>query len=87
MRNFLIVIAATCLFTPPACLFTPAALAKPEQNMSRTSQPAPAATDHGRKALTVKGGTLSNSDATPEEAKKTAEATNRQILEKRRQRH
>ena len=81
MRNFLIVIAATCLFTPPACLFTPSAFAKNDREASRTSQ----STDHGRKALTVKGGTLLNSDATPEEAKRTAEATNRQILEKQRQ--
>ena len=85
MRNFLIVIAATCLFTPPACLFTPAAFAKAERDTNSASQPAPPTTDHGRKALTVKGGTLLNSDATPEEAKKTAEATNRQILEKQRQ--
>src|SRR5689334_22402519 len=84
MRNFLIAVAATCLFTPPACLFTPQAVAKTDQDVSGTSQPAPSAADHGRKALTVKGGTLLNSNPTPEEAKKTAEATNRQILEKRR---
>lgn len=84
MRNFLIAIAATCLFTPPACLFTPAATAKTDQEVNRTSQPAPSAEGHGRKTLTVKGGTLLNSNPAPEEAKRTAEATNRQILEKRR---
>ena len=83
MRNFLIAIAATCLFTPPACLFTPQAIAQADQ-LNRTSQPAPSQADHGKKALTVKGGTLLNSNPTPEEAKKMAEATNRQILEKRR---
>lgn len=86
MRNFLIVIAATCLFTPPACLFTPAAAAKTNQDVNRSSQPAPPAEDHGKKAMTVKGGTLLNSNPTPEEAKKAAEATNRQILEKQRKR-
>jgi hypothetical protein len=84
MRNFLIVIAATCLFMPPACLFTPQAIAQTGQQASRTPQPAPSADDHGKKAMTVKGGTLLNANPTPEEAKKTAEATNRQILEKRR---
>jgi hypothetical protein len=82
MRNFLIAIAATFLLTPPACLFTPSAIAKTDQEVSRTSQPV--AEDHGKKPLTVKGGTLLNSNPTPEEARKTAEATNRQILEKRR---
>jgi hypothetical protein len=86
MRNFLIVIAATCLLMPPACLFTPQAIAQTDREANRTSQPAPPAEDHGKKALTVKGGTLLNTNPTPEEAKKTAEATNRQILEKRRQR-
>jgi hypothetical protein len=83
MRNFLFVIAATCLLMPPACLFTPQAIARTDREANRTSQPP--AEDHGKKALTVKGGTLLNSNPTPEEAKKTAEATNRQILEKRRQ--
>jgi hypothetical protein len=82
MRNFLIVIATTCLFTPPACLFTPQAMAQTQQQAN--PQPAPSADDHGRKALTAKGGTLLNSNPTPEEAKKAAEATNRQILEKQR---
>jgi hypothetical protein len=85
MRNFLIAVAATCLFTPPACLFTPQAIGQTDREMNRTSQPAPSIEDHGKKALTVNGGTLLNSNPTPEEAKKTAEATNRQILEKRRQ--
>jgi hypothetical protein len=84
MRNFLIAIAATFLFTPPACLFTPTAVAKTDQEAKRTSQPAPTVEDHGEKTLTVKGGTLLNTNPTPEEAKKMAEATNRQILEKRR---
>jgi len=86
MRNFLMVIAATCLFTPPACLFTPAATAQTDREVSRTSQPAPSAADRGNKALPVKGGTLLNTNPTPEEAKKMAEATNRQILERRRHR-
>ena len=82
MRNFLIV--AVCLFMPPACLFTPPAVAKAHR--TATTQTAPPATDHQKKTLTVRGGTLLNSDATPEEAKKIAEATNRQILEKQRKR-
>lgn len=83
MRNFLIVVATTCLFTPPACLFTPQAMAQTKQQQANP-QPAPSADDHARKALTAKGGTLLNSNPKPEEAKKTAEVTNRQILEKRR---
>jgi len=82
MRNFLFATAALCLFTPPACLFTPAAIAKADRQMN--SQPVQP--DHQKKPLTVKGGTLLNSDATPQEARKMAEATNRQILEKRRKR-
>ena len=65
---------------PPACLFTPPATAKTDRGVNSQS----VSPDHKKKPLTVKGGTLLNSDATPEEAKKTAEATNRQILEKRR---
>jgi hypothetical protein len=80
MRNFLFATVALCLFTPPACLFTPAAIAKADREMNgQLVQP-----DHQKKPLAVKGGTLLNSDATPQEAKKTAEATNRQVLEKRR---
>ena len=82
MRNLLIATAAVCLFTPPACLFTPPAAARADQGINRSAQPVP----HPKKTLAAKGGTLLNSDATPEEAKKTAEATNRQILEKRRKR-
>ena len=70
MRNFLIAMAATCLFMPPACLFTPTATAQTDREMNRTSLPAPSAVDHGRKTLTIKGGTLLNSNPTPEEAKK-----------------
>ena len=84
MRNHLIAAVAVCLFTPPACLFTPAAVAKAEREAMRSGQSAPA--EQRKKTLTTKGGTLLNSDATPEQAKKTAEATNRQILEKRRKR-
>jgi len=80
MRNFLFATAALCLFTPPACLFAPAAIAKADRDTNgQLVQP-----DHQKKPLTANGGTLLNSDATPQEAKKTAEATNRQILEKRR---
>jgi hypothetical protein len=88
MRNFLIVVAATCLFTPPACLFTPAAIAKTDHQTSQeaNSSSRPSTEDRGNKALPVKGGTLLNSNPTPEEAKKMAEATNRQILERRRHR-
>jgi hypothetical protein len=39
-----------------------------------------------KKVLTAHGGGLLNSDATPEQAKKTAEATNRQILQKQHKR-
>ena len=84
MRNLPIAFIAVCLFTPPACLFTQAAVAKAEQEINRAAQPAP--TERPRKTLAAKSGTLLNSDATPEEARKIAEATNRQILEKRRKR-
>ena len=84
MRNHLIVAAAVCLFTPPACLFTPTAVARGERSINRAAQPVP--TEHPKKILATKGGTLLNSDATPEQARKTAEATNRQILEKWRKR-
>ena len=75
MRNLLIATLAVCLFTPPA-------IARTEQEINRTAQPVP----YPKKTLAAKSGTLLNSDATPEEARKIAEATNRQILEKRRKR-
>ena len=71
MRNHLIAVAAICLFTPPACL-TPAAVAKSERDANRTAQSAPA--EQPKKTLTTKGGTLLNSDATPEQANATIAA-------------
>ena len=86
MRSIPIAVATAFLFMPPACMFTPLAVAQAERDTNSSSQPSPSADNHKRKALTVKGGTLLNSNPTPEEAKKTAEATNRQVLEKQRKR-
>ncbi len=78
MRNFPIatVIAASAILAP----LTVAA----NENIKAPSS-AHRSQDNN-KVLTAKGGGLLNSDATPEQAKKTAEATNRQILQKQRKR-
>ncbi len=68
-----------------ACLFAQASIA---HNREANNAPPPASTANtNAKANThvpaAKSGTILNTDATPEQAKKTAEATNRQILQRR----
>ena len=81
MRKFLTVAAIILLRLPAQTAFA-----------NRDNQPPPPRNDTrnvetpDRKTLTVRGGGLLNTETTPEQAKKIAEATNRQILEKRRKR-
>jgi hypothetical protein len=84
MKNSLTVIAIAA-----ACMLAPGALARNSGDQNRTpdaSAQKPDNTQGNEKVLAAKGGGLLNSDATPEQAKKIAEATNRQILEKQRKR-
>ena len=81
MRNFPIatVIAASYVLAPLAVAANEEDVNKPRASTTDNSQ-------SNKKVLAAKGGGLLNSDATPEQAKKMAEATNRQILEKQRKR-
>ena len=81
MRNLPVatVIAASYVLAPLAVAANEEGVNKPRPSASDDSK-------SNKKVLTAHGGGLLNSDATPEQAKKTAEATNRQILEKQRKR-
>jgi hypothetical protein len=87
MRNFL-----TVTVIAGACVLAPAALTKNDKNDRDTNNNPPSSTaqdqtnQNTKKVLAAKSGGLLNSDATPAQARKMAEATNRQILERQRHR-
>jgi hypothetical protein len=79
MRKFL----SAATITIGACLFAQAAAAHNSHNRQTNNAP-PVSTENANANNHVpaaKGGTILNTDVTPEQAKKTAEATNRQILQ------
>jgi hypothetical protein len=82
MRKFLTTAASLAL-----SLSAPAALANNDKK-SHKSPPQPSSNEaqnvetKDRKTLTAKSGLL-NTETTPEQARKTAEATNRQVLQQR----
>jgi hypothetical protein len=85
MRKFLITAAILALGLPPVFANNDRAPSKPPAQASSSPQDTQNVETKDRKTLTAKGGLL-NTETTPEQARKTAEATNRQILEKRRKR-
>jgi hypothetical protein len=82
MRKFLTVILATCLFGPVALANNGKEPGKnpPGPTTSNNPRETQNVETENRKTLTVKGGGLLNTETTPEQARKAAEATNRQIL-------
>ena len=79
MRKFL----SAATIGVSACLFAQAAVA---HNREANNAPPPASTantDANHHVPAAKSGTILNTDVTPEQAKKTAEATNRQILQRK----
>ena len=80
MRNFPIATVMAASF-----VLAPLVAAANDQNANKPRSSADNS-QNNKKVLAAKGGGLLNSDATPEQAKKTAEETNRQILEKQRKR-
>jgi hypothetical protein len=83
MRKFLTVILATCLFAPaaPANNGKEPGKNRPGPTTSNNPRETQNVETENRKTLTVKGGGLLNTETTPEQARKAAEATNRQILQ------
>ena len=80
MKKFL---SAATIIAAGLCAQT--AFAKNETVTNNT--PPSASTQENKKVLTAKGGTMLNTYVTPEQAKKAAEATNRQILAQRKTGH
>jgi hypothetical protein len=89
MRKFLTVILATCLFSSVALANNGKEAGKnpPGTATSNNHQNAPDVETENKKTLTARGGGLLNTETTPEQARKAAEATNRQILQQRQQQH
>jgi hypothetical protein len=87
MRKFLTVILATCLFSPVALANNGKEAGKNPPGTATSDQNAPDVETENKKTLTARGGGLLNTETTPEQARKAAEATNRQILQQRQQQH
>jgi hypothetical protein len=84
MRKFLATAAilAFSLSAPIALANNDKAPGKSPPHTSSNSQQTQNVETKDRKILTAKGGLL-NTETTPEQARKTAEATNRQVLQQR----